>query len=80
MEHGGDQVAVLIEDQQRLVNVLVVVGAEIAKLLLAVQRVVGRIEIEDEPRRTLLVPLQIRLEEFLGQQIAALGTHLVFES
>jgi len=79
LQHGSQQVTVLVVDQQRQINVLVVVRVERRELLLAMRRVVGRIQVEDESIGTLAVAVEVRLQDHPRKQVAALGAGLVLE-
>ncbi len=61
---GGQQVAPA-EDVERQIAVAVVVAVEEPSFLLAVHRIVGRIEVEDDLVRRLIVRLQEQLHEQL---------------
>ena len=51
------------EDVQRQIAVAVVVAVEVAALLLAVQRIVGRIEVDHDPDRRLAMSLHEDVDE-----------------
>jgi hypothetical protein len=79
LQRRGHQVAVLIVDQQRQVDVLVVERVERREFLLAMGRVRGRVQVEDEALGALGVAREVRLQDHPREQVAALGPGLILE-
>ena len=51
-QHGGDEAAVFVEDDDRMEPVVVVMGVEQPQLLAAVHRIEGVVDVEDDTPRT----------------------------
>src|SRR5512147_164578 len=60
---GGDETAVLVEDDDRLEAVLVVMGVEQAQLLAAVDRMEGVVNVEGDPPRHLAKRPAIEIDQ-----------------
>ena len=82
-QDGGDElVGVAVEDQQRVVHVLAVVAVVGGPLLLAVGRVVGPVQVEQDPRgRPAPLPLpEVDRAQGHGQAVAGRRPHRVLQA